>query len=165
MLVPGRKKLNPSKNKSSLIQECQIEGEEVVFASPMTFMNESGKAVGALVRHYDLPMSDLLVLVDDLHLPFGKLRLRAGGSDGGHNGLKSIIQFLQTERFPRLRIGIQPEEGIQKEWASFVLDVFTPKEMKELKEVKNRVQGLVRSWIRDGIEKTMSRYNVNEGGD
>lgn len=141
-----------------------MEGEEVVLACPMTFMNASGKAVQGLVRQYDLPVSDLLVVVDDLHLPFGKLRLRAGGSDGGHNGLKSIMEYLETEKFPRLRIGIQPEKGIEKDWAAFVLDDFSKKELEDLKKVGLRVQGLVKSWIRDGIEKTMSRYNLSEGG-
>jgi PTH1 family peptidyl-tRNA hydrolase len=102
----------------ALIATVSLGAERVVLARPQTFMNLSGEAVGALLSWYKLPASDLIVVTDDMDLPFGRLRLRLKGSAGGHNGLKSIIESLGTLEFPRLRVGIGRPPGRQPPAAS-----------------------------------------------
>jgi len=144
----------------SLVGRAQIEGNRVELVKPQTFMNLSGEAVACLLRKRpDLkPSSDLLVVVDDLALPAGTIRLRMRGSSGGHNGLKSIARNLRTEEYARLRIGIQPDHPIA-DTARFVLERFPHNARKSVEEVLDRSAQLVRSVIREGIERTMSEYN------
>lgn len=144
----------------SLVGRAQLEGKRIELVKPQTFMNLSGEAVACLLRkRTDLkPSSDLLVVVDDLALPFGTIRLRPRGSSGGHNGLKSIAQHLRTEEYARLRIGIQPEHQIA-DTARFVLERFPHNARKNVEEILDKSAQLVRSVIRNGIERTMSEYN------
>jgi PTH1 family peptidyl-tRNA hydrolase len=142
----------------SLVSGAVIEGERVKLAKPQTFMNLSGEAVGCLVAKADLDEKSLIVISDDLALPFGTVRLRARGSAGGHNGLKSIIAVLGTNEFIRLRIGIQPEHPVS-DAKKFVLDEFARAEKRALKEILERGADAVRSVLRDGIAKAMSLYN------
>lgn len=146
----------------SLVGRASIEGKRIELIKPQTFMNLSGEAVACLLRKRpDMkPSTDLLVVIDDLALPFGTVRLRARGSSGGHNGLKSIAQHLRTEEYARLRIGIQPEHTIS-DTARFVLERFPHNARKNVEEVLDRSAQLVRSVIRNGIERTMSEYNRN----
>lgn len=143
----------------SWVAACQMESQEVILAKPWTFMNLSGEAVFALLNFYSLETPELLVVVDDIYLPLGRLRLRARGSDGGHNGLKSIIQALDTEEFPRLRFGIEREEKRSADKARFVLDRFSSDEKTVLNNTLREFEDLVGCWLRDGIEKAMSLYN------
>ena len=144
----------------SLLGATVIEAERVRLVKPQTFMNLSGEAVGCLIAKADLDKvgESLIVISDDLALPFGTIRLRARGSAGGHNGLKSIIGGVGTNEFIRLRIGIQPEHPVS-DARKFVLDDFAPAEKRALKEILERGADAVRSVLRDGIAKAMSLYN------
>ena len=144
----------------SLVGSGVIEGERSKLVKPQTFMNLSGEAVACLVAKGELDEvgESLIVISDDLALPFGTIRLRARGSAGGHNGLKSIIAALGTNEFIRLRIGIQPEHPVS-DAKKFVLDEFAPAERRAVKEILDRSADAVRSVLRDGIVKAMSLYN------
>ena len=144
----------------SLVGSGVIEGQRSKLVKPHTFMNLSGEAVACLIAKDELAEVDrsLIVISDDLALPFGTIRLRARGSAGGHNGLKSIIAALGTNEFIRLRIGIQPEHPVS-DAKQFVLDEFAAVERRALKEILERGADAVRSVLRDGIAKAMSLYN------
>ena len=148
----------------SLVGGAVIEGERAKLVKPQTFMNLSGEAVACLVAKGEPGEfgKSLIVISDDLALPFGTIRLRARGSAGGHNGLKSIIAALGTNEFMRLRIGIQPEHPVS-EAKKFVLDEFAPAERRALKEILDRSADAVRWVLRDGIVKAMSFYNQGIG--
>ncbi len=148
----------------SLVGGGVIEGERSKLVKPQTFMNLSGEAVACLVAKDELNEigESLIVISDDLALPFGTIRLRARGSAGGHNGLKSLIAALGTNEFMRLRIGIQPEHPVS-DARKFVLDEFTAGERRALDEILDRSAAAVRSVLRDGIVKAMSLYNSGVG--
>jgi PTH1 family peptidyl-tRNA hydrolase len=143
----------------SLVGSGVIEGERLRLVKAQTFMNLSGEAVACLVAKGEPGEvgKSLIVLSDDLALPFGTIRLRARGSAGGHNGLKSIIAALGTNEFIRLRIGIQPDHPVS-EARKFVLDEFAPAERRALKEILDRSADAVRTVLREGIVKAMSLY-------
>ncbi len=144
----------------SLVGGGVIEGQRSKLVKPQTYMNLSGEAVTCLVAKDELVelSKSLVVISDDLALPFGTIRLRARGSAGGHNGLKSIIATLGTNEFIRLRIGIQPEHQIS-DAKKFVLDEFAAAERRAVKQILERSAEAVRSVLRDGIAKAMSLYN------
>jgi PTH1 family peptidyl-tRNA hydrolase len=143
----------------ALVGLADVEGRGVELVKPQTFMNLSGESVACLAKKRELkPASDLLVVSDDLALPFGTIRLRARGSAGGHNGLKSIIQTLRTEEFMRLRIGIQPAHPLS-EARSFVLERFPQAQRDEVEKVLERARDALRAVVRDGIDKAMSVFN------
>lgn len=142
----------------ALVGSATIEGERAIFAKPQTFMNLSGAAIGCLVRKPDLQNGSLIVISDDLALPFGVSRLRRRGSAGGHNGLKSIIGALGTDEFIRLRIGIQPEHPLD-DAKRFVLSEFSSAEKGKLEEVLDRAAAALRSVLKDGVQKAMSLFN------
>jgi PTH1 family peptidyl-tRNA hydrolase len=144
----------------SLVGNAVIEGERVRLAKPQTYMNLSGEAVDCLIKKHEVTdvARSLIVISDDLALPFGTIRLRARGSAGGHNGLKSIIGTLGTIEFARLRIGIQPEHPV-RDTKDYVLDEFRRGQRRELKEVLERGAEALRAVLWDGITKAMSIYN------
>lgn len=142
----------------SLVGSAVVEDRRVTLVKPQTFMNLSGEAVGCLTSKGELEDSSLVVISDDLALPFGTIRLRERGSAGGHNGLKSIIGSLGTNEFIRLRIGIQPEHPIS-DAKRFVLSEFSREEKEGLEEILERGAEALRSVLRDGIRKTMSLFN------
>jgi PTH1 family peptidyl-tRNA hydrolase len=144
----------------SLVGSAVIEGARAMLVKPQTFMNLSGEAVTCLAAKGELKDSgsSLLVISDDLALPFGTIRLRAHGSAGGHNGLKSIIAALGTNEFTRLRIGIQPEHPVS-DAKKFVLDEFAAVERRALPEILERSAAAVHTVLRDGIARAMSLYN------
>jgi PTH1 family peptidyl-tRNA hydrolase len=148
----------------SLVGGGVIEGERSKLVKPQTFMNLSGEAVACLVAKDELDEigESLVVISDDLALPFGTIRLRARGSAGGHNGLKSLIASLGTNEFIRLRIGIQPEHPVS-DARKFVLDEFAAGERRALEEILDRSAAAVRSVLRDGIVKAMSLHNSGVG--
>ena len=134
---------------------------EVVLVKPLTFMNNSGFAVEDALEQFGGTPSDLLVVVDDIALPLGKLRLRPAGSDGGHNGVVSVISVLQTERFARLRCGIGREENVPgSELADFVLSPFEKGEYESVADMVTRAADAVEIFVRDGISSAMSRCNI-----
>ncbi|MDP9375539.1 MAG: aminoacyl-tRNA hydrolase [Chloroflexota bacterium] len=134
-----------------------LAGRDVVLAKPQTYMNLSGVSVVQLVRWYKVPLADLLVISDDLDLPFGQIRLRAEGSAGGQGGLKSIIQQLRSNTFPRLRIGIgRPQWGEPKD---YVLTRFGKEQAAELPAIVARAADAAELWLAEGIIAAMNRYN------
>lgn len=137
-----------------------VVGEEtVLLLKPLTFMNRSGAALAPLRHVQDLDITeDLLVVVDDLALDVGRVRLRPSGSDGGHNGLKSVEAALGTRDYPRLRIGVgaPPPDGDAAEW---VLSPFEPEDEAVVVELLPELADAVRVWMSEGIEVAMSRYN------
>jgi PTH1 family peptidyl-tRNA hydrolase len=132
--------------------------EALLLAKPLTYVNRSGDAVAALMRYYDLVADDLLVVVDEAALPFGRLRARARGSAGGHNGLKSIIERLGTTEFARLRLGVGRGDP-QRDLADYVLSKFEPDEKPVLEEFITHAADAAEMFAVDGIEKVMNRYN------
>lgn len=148
------------KDCRALLGRANIAGETVELVKPQTFMNLSGEAVSCLLAKNDYKddRAKLIIITDDLALPFGKIRLRAKGSAGGHNGLKSIIAALKTDEFIRLRIGIQPMHQIS-ETKNFVLDKFSTNERAEIETILENGANAVRSVIENGIEKAMSLIN------
>lgn len=143
------------------VLEGPIAGEKCVLMQPMTYMNRSGLAVGEAMRFYKLEPADLLVVVDDVALPCGTIRLRAGGSAGGHNGLADIERVLTTRQYPRLRMGIDPPPPRvrQKDW---VLGRFSPEQLEALEAALEQACDAIESWIAEGVEKTMSVFNARE---
>ena len=127
-------------------------------AKPLTYVNRSGDAVGELMRYYDVGPADLLVVVDEAALPFGRLRARARGSAGGHNGLKSIIERLETTEFARLRLGVGRGDP-RRELADHVLARFEPGERAELEAFIARAADAAEMFTVEGIEKVMNEYN------
>lgn len=123
---------------------------------PMTYMNRSGIAIDDAIQRFLIPMDRLLVLCDDFHLDLGQIRLRSKGSDGGHNGLASIIDSLETNRFPRLRLGIgQPNTEI----IDFVLSDFGKEEIEALDQTTIRAGDAVLDFVEKGVDYTMNHYN------
>lgn len=149
--------LGPEKRLASLLGRGRIGDEDVWLLEPRSYMNNSGPAVARVVRERDLELSDLLVVTDDYHLPLGKLRLRASGSAGGHNGMKSIIQALGSNEFPRLRIGVgEPGQG---QAVDHVLSRFRPAERDTIDEALDRSADCTIDWCTRGVTAVMNEYN------
>ena len=132
-------------------------GKKIRLLKPLTYMNRSGQSVRAVIDWYKLEPQSVLVIYDDMDLPVGRLRMRLAGSAGGHNGMKSIISHLGVKDFPRLRIGIGKSDG--KETVSHVLGKFSPSESKIVEEVLYASVKAIELSLKEGIEKSMSRYN------
>jgi PTH1 family peptidyl-tRNA hydrolase len=137
--------------------EGKIADVGIVLARPLTYMNLSGQAVRQLVGFYQLPLEDILVIYDDLDLPLGTLRLRPEGGSGGHKGMRSIIEALGSQAFPRLRVGIGRPPG--NDAVSYVLSDFTADEQITLESVYEKVVAAVELFLREGIEAAMNVYN------
>jgi PTH1 family peptidyl-tRNA hydrolase len=137
----------------------RYKGLDLLLVKPMTFMNESGIAVRKALARERAPLTDMLVVVDDFALPFGKLRFREGGGPGGHNGLRSIIGELANEQFPRLRVGIGAPDGA---FVDHVLSTFEPDERQRLDELLDAAADAVEDWARDGVNKAANRHNSFE---
>ena len=131
--------------------------EPVLLAKPLTFMNLSGHAVGDLMRYFRVDLGDLFVLVDDANLPLARLRARARGSEGGHNGLRSIVAQLGTQEFARLRIGVG--RGLERDLADHVLSRFDPDEREAIVAAVARAADAAEVFITDGIAQVMTRFN------
>jgi len=132
--------------------------QPVLLAKPLTFMNRSGEAVAALARYYDIVPADLLVVVDEIDLPFGRLRARGRGSAGTHNGLRSIVQQLGTTEFPRLRLGIGRGDA-RRDLADHVLSTFEADERPAVEEFIARAADAVEMFAADDIARVMNAYN------
>ncbi|HEY6232311.1 MAG TPA: aminoacyl-tRNA hydrolase [Pyrinomonadaceae bacterium] len=146
----------------SLVGRGEIERCAVKLVKPQTYMNLSGDAVACLLAKYKAPATDpgerLIVISDDLALPFGRIRIRARGSAGGHNGLKSIIAAVGSNEFTRLRIGIQPEHPVSDS-KKFVLDSFTGASRAVVADILQSSADAIRTILRDGVLKAMTEYN------
>lgn len=140
---------------------ADIAGREVALVKPLTYMNNSGEAVLDAMGRYEVPLSDILVICDDLALPLGQLRLRPRGSDGGHNGLYSIIYHLGSEEFPRLRCGIGQERVPPGEMmADFVLSPFEATEEAAVRTMVRSAADASLEFVSSGISRAMNRYNA-----
>jgi PTH1 family peptidyl-tRNA hydrolase len=138
--------------------------DPVLLAKPLTFVNRSGDAVAALIRYYDVPTTDLLVVVDEVDLPFGRLRARARGSAGTHNGLRSIVDRLGTTEFPRLRLGVGRGDA-RRDLADHVLSKFEAGERADLETFIARAADAAEMFAAEGIDKVMNTYNADDRGD
>jgi len=142
----------------ALVTDKRYQDHKIILAKPQTFMNLSGQAVGPLVNFYKIPLENLLVVYDEVDLPFGTLRLRPSGGSGGHNGMKSLITRLGTEGFPRLRLGVSRPPG-RMEAAAYVLQDFSREEAALLPEILDLAGDAALTFITQGIEAAMNRYN------
>jgi len=147
---------------SSIYGEGIVHGEKVLFLKPLTFMNDSGRAVGAWMKFYQVPLSNLLVFYDDIDLPVGRIRIRPQGSAGGHNGIKSMIAHLQSEEFARIRLGVGPQP-VGMDSAEHVLKTFKPQEWEVVERVLAEMPDVAETWIREGTMAAMNRYNGFNG--
>ena len=142
----------------ALVGQGTIDDQIVFLAKPQTYMNRSGQAVAALLREHGIAAGDLVVISDDLDLPFGRIRIRPSGSAGGHRGLNSIAEELAGEDFLRVRVGIgRPPENCQV--TDYVLEAFTAAEFEHLSEIVGRAADAVGCLLRQGIERAMASYN------
>jgi PTH1 family peptidyl-tRNA hydrolase len=131
----------------------------VLLVKPLTYMNASGEAVGPLARFYKVAPADLLVIFDDLDLPVGRIRLRPGGGSSGQKGVKSVIQSLGAEEFPRVRVGIGRPPG-QMDPAAYVLQPFSADQEAEMALVRPRVVEAIEEWLAQGITAAMNQFNA-----
>ena len=131
--------------------------EDYILIKPTTFMNLSGEAVRAVVDYYKISVQDVLIVYDDLSLDLGKIRFRSNGSDGGHNGIKSVIQHLGTNNVARLKIGIGPQPTIPSE--VFVLQNFSNEELDKLKETLSMAKEGIACYFTRGIQEAQNKYN------
>lgn len=153
-----------------------LANQRVLLAEPLTFVNLSGQAASSIVKRRKIRLKDLLIICDDVNLPLGRIRIRAAGSDGGHKGLRSIIEALGTKSFPRLRIGVgAPQTEAEKDkprslaqqasgskLSRYVLGNFNKKEIKIINETIEEAASCCVVWVKEGIAAAMSRFN--EGG-
>jgi PTH1 family peptidyl-tRNA hydrolase len=154
-------KPNYRRENHSLLLNGQLDEESIILAKPQTYMNSSGKAVSAIVSEYEIAFDNIIVIYDDLNLELGLIRIRRGGSAGGHKGVKSIIESLQSETFPRLRIGIgKPPECM--EVIDYVLGDFSPEERDEIDKAEALAVEALRVMILDGIEPAMNKFNTRQ---
>lgn len=149
--------LKEHKRFQGFLAEGIVGGQKVRLLKPLTYMNRSGQSVRAVMDWYKISPQSVLVIYDDMDLPVGKLRMRLVGSAGGHNGMKSIIAHLGGQNFPRLRIGIGTNGD--RETVSHVLGKFAPEEMEIMEEVLYISVKAVELSLKQGIEKSMNRYN------
>jgi PTH1 family peptidyl-tRNA hydrolase len=145
----------------AMLATGMISSEKVILVKPLTYMNNSGETVGELVHWYKLQPEDVLVIHDDLDLPIGKVRLRAKGSAGGHNGLDNIIRHLHTNQFPRLRIGIGRPANHRMETINYVLGIPPIDERTLLEIAEQRATEAVPMIIQQGLEATMNSINLD----
>ena len=152
-------RLRTKRKLRARIGMAEIDGRRVAAVMPTTFMNRSGEAVASAVGFYGVHPKDLLVIVDDANLSLGRLRIRSKGSDGGHNGLRSVIACLGTTDFPRLRLGIGKDELASRPLRDFVLGDFPRHEREVIADTIGRAVEAVDAVIAEGIARAMSRYN------
>ena len=152
----------PRTKWKAFIGQGVIGGEKVLFAKPLTYMNLSGEAVQPIAAYYGIdPSTELVVISDDTDLPVGKIRIRKGGSAGGHNGLKSIIRLLGTQDFIRVRVGIGNRPA-EYEMADYVLGHFSPEDRQEMEKAREVAAEACAAIVTDGIDRAMNLYNKKE---
>ncbi len=143
----------------ALTNTTVLGGQGALLMKPVTYMNLSGEAVGEAARFYKLDPAHVLIISDDVDLPLGKLRIRTGGSAGGHNGLKSIIQHLGTDQFPRLKVGVGGKPHPDYDMADWVLGKLQGEDKKVLDEAVKRAADAVECFLREGPQRAMNRFN------
>jgi peptidyl-tRNA hydrolase, PTH1 family len=151
------------RENSALVGLGTVSGKRLVLAKPQTYMNLSGPSVRALLERYELTPAGLVVVYDELDLPWTTMKIKPKGSAAGHNGMKSIISSLGTSDFPRVRLGIHPGHPL-RDGAEFVLTPFKRSQQKELEEMVDRARSAVESIIAEGVEKAMTMFNRRAQG-
>ncbi len=142
--------------------DCNYDGEDIYLMKPTTFMNNSGTAVIDFILRNNIDIKDILVVYDDFQIPLGTIRVRTNGSDGGHNGISSVIYHLNTLEFARMRIGIGTADLINKEdYIDFVLSNFTEEETIKIKEMMVNYKDCILSYVKEDVLNTMNRFNKN----
>jgi PTH1 family peptidyl-tRNA hydrolase len=148
-------RLRPARRERALVGEARVDGKRLALAFPQTYMNDSGLAVGPLVRRFGIEdLADLVVVHDELDLPIGRIRVKAGGGLAGHNGLKSIKQHLHSDAFTRVRIGISKEQGV-----GHVLKAPGRRERAELEVAIEEAADAVECILKEGVAEAQNRYN------
>ncbi|QQY79497.1 PTH1 family peptidyl-tRNA hydrolase [Keratinibaculum paraultunense] len=161
-LLADRNNINLNKIKfKSIYGEGIIGGEKVILLKPQTYMNNSGIAVLDLYNFYKIPLENIIVIVDDVDIEFGTIRIRKKGSDGGHNGLKSIIYQLGSQDFPRIKIGIGKKRE-EQDLADFVLSKFSKEEKPYIEEAVLNAALAVETIITCGIDNAMNKFNIKK---
>lgn len=145
------------KKLKCFIAKTRLNGEDIILIKPVTFMNLSGESVIAVMNYYKIDVKDVLVVFDDISLDLGRIRFRANGSDGGHNGIKSVIKHLGTQNFARLKVGIGPQPPVPSE--HYVLQNFPKEHLEVLKDtLKKCVEG-IKFYFENGLDKTQNSFN------
>lgn len=147
-----------SANRLGDVAETKVKGKTLILLKPSTYMNLSGKAVNYWMQQENIPVENVLIITDDLALPLGTIRLKGKGSDGGHNGLKSIQEMLQTTNYARLRFGIGSEFG-KGQQVNYVLGQWNEEELKTLNERIDLATQVITSFCSAGLDNTMSAFN------
>ena len=143
----------------ALTNTVTIGGQGVLVMKPTTYMNLSGEAVGEAARFYKIAPDHVLVISDDVSLPLGKLRIRAGGSAGGHNGLKNIISHLGTDQFPRIKVGVGAPQHPEHEMVDWVIGSFTPAEKKVVAEAVGKALDAAVCLMEKGVQEAQNKFN------
>lgn len=156
------KKLGVSINKmrfKALTQTADIGGKKVLLMKPQTFMNLSGDAIAQAANFYKVPPERVIVVSDETALPIGRLRIRRGGSAGGHNGLKSVIARLGTDQFPRIRLGVGDKPHPDYDMADWVLSAFKGQDAADMELVAKKAADAIECYITEGADRAMNRFN------
>lgn len=143
----------------SLYGQGTISGEKVILVKPQTFMNLSGQTVREIADFYKIDHDKIIVIYDEINLPLGKLRVRASGSAGGHNGMKNIIYLLQSDKFPRIRVGVGMPENPHKDIADHVLEKLSKNEIEILKDTVKDAALAAELIVKDGVQTAMNKLN------
>ena len=144
----------------ALTAQTELGGEKVLLMKPQTYMNLSGQAVSQAARFYRIPSEHILVVLDEVNLPVGKLRIRVKGSAGGHNGLKNIVALLGTEDFPRIRLGVGAPPHPDYDMMDWVLSTFRNQDAEEMEQAARRAAEAVECYIEKGPDRAMNLYNT-----
>lgn len=144
----------------AIVTDGMYEDHKLILAKPQTYMNLSGPSVQGLVHFYKIPLTNIMVLSDDLDIPFGTIRIRAAGGPGGQRGLSSVIESLGTKDFPRLRLGIGRPPG-KMDPANFILQNFSRDEMKSISEILDAGADAVLEFVKNGLNAAMNKFNGN----
>lgn len=145
---------------NALYHEERMNGDKVIFVKPLTYMNLSGDAVVKFVNYYDVNMEDILVIHDDLDLPFSTYKLKKNSSAGGHNGIKSIINRLGSQEFARLKVGVSHDRSVDTK--DYVLGNFSKCEKEQFDVMQNDFNKIIESFVNAGIDRTMNIYNTRK---
>ena len=148
-----------TKKHKALIGKGIIEGEKVILAMPQTYMNLSGESIRDIVNFYKIPVENVIIVCDDINLETGRIRIRPKGSDGGHNGLKSIIYQLNSDEFVRIRMGVGAPKNENYDLADYVLGKFSKQEIEILTPTANKAVDAIECIIKSGVSQAMNLYN------
>ncbi len=151
-------KLNKIKHKA-VFGDGIVAGEKVIVAKPQTYMNLSGESIRDIVNFYKIPVENVIIVCDDINIELGRIRIRPKGSDGGHNGLKSIIYQLGNDNFVRIRMGVGAPKGEHYNLADYVLGRFSKEEVEILTPTANRVVDAIETIIKNGVSDAMNKFN------